>query len=125
VRHCPAGAITLERFLIRAERCLTFHNERLSDVPFPAWVDPAWHNCLVGCMHCQQVCPENKEFLEWVEEGAAFSEEETALLLEGDGVDQLSIETRVKFERFDMMDLFEVLPRNLRVLFDKNGERMD
>jgi formate hydrogenlyase subunit 6/NADH:ubiquinone oxidoreductase subunit I len=50
-------------------------------VPFPAWVDPVWRNCLVGCMICQRACPEKKEFLGWIEEGAEFSKEETALLL--------------------------------------------
>jgi epoxyqueuosine reductase len=116
VRHCPSGAITLERFLVRAERCLTFHNERLSDVAFPAWVNPAWHDCLVGCMHCQRACPENKAFLGWIEEGVAFSEEETALLLEGIAIDRLPTETVAKLECFDIVDLLEVLPRNLSVL---------
>ena len=41
VRHCPTGAITEDRFLIRVERCLTFHNEAADD--FPDWMDPAWH----------------------------------------------------------------------------------
>jgi epoxyqueuosine reductase len=47
LRHCPVGAITSERFLLRAERCITFHNEKPGDVPFPAWMDPSWHNCLI------------------------------------------------------------------------------
>jgi epoxyqueuosine reductase len=38
---CPTGAISSERFLLRAERCLVFHNERSSDHPFPDWIDPA------------------------------------------------------------------------------------
>jgi epoxyqueuosine reductase len=80
---CPTGAITAERFLLRAERCLTFHNERSTDVPFPLWIDPAWHNCLVGCLHCQQICPENRTVWPWVVEGACFTEEETVLLQGG------------------------------------------
>ena len=51
VRKCPTGAIPEDRFLLRAERCLTFHNEHPVDVPFPDWIDPSWHNCLVGCLH--------------------------------------------------------------------------
>jgi epoxyqueuosine reductase len=98
LRNCPTGAIpsatpsTLrpgsgqaslraglrtgpsERFLLRAEQCITFHNEKAGDVPFPAWLDPSWHNCLIGCLDCQRVCPQNKDFLEWVEEGVEFSE---------------------------------------------------
>jgi epoxyqueuosine reductase len=115
MRACPSGAITAERFLIHAERCLTFRNEKPGSVPFPAWVDPAWHNCLVGCMLCQRVCPENKEVLGWVEEGAEFSQEETALLLEGVSPSQLPDALMEKLARWDLVDLFDILPRNLGV----------
>jgi epoxyqueuosine reductase len=124
LRHCPVGAIpsaplrtgTSERFLLRAERCITFHNEKPGDVPFPAWIDPSWHNCLIGCLHCQRVCPENREFLHWVEEGVEFSQEETALLLQGVTLDQLPPATAKKLEQSDMVELLDVLPRNLGVL---------
>jgi epoxyqueuosine reductase len=116
LRHCPVGAITSERFLLRAERCITFHNEKPGDVPFPAWIDPSWHNCLVGCLHCQRVCPQNKEFLHWVEERVEFSQEETALLLQGVALDQLPPATAKKLEQSDVVELLDVLPRNLGVL---------
>jgi len=74
LRHCPVSAIISERFLLRAELCITFHNEKPSDVPFLAWMDPSWHNCLMGCLHCQRVCPQNREFLHWVEERVEFSQ---------------------------------------------------
>jgi epoxyqueuosine reductase len=115
MRACPSGAITAERFLLHAERCLTFRNEKPGDVPFPAWVDPAWHNCLVGCMICQRVCPENKEFLGWIEEGAEFSAEETTLLLEGVSPDQLPDALMEKLARWDLVDLLDILPRNMGV----------
>ena len=116
LRHCPVGAITAERFLLHAERCITFHNEKPVDVPFPAWMDPAWHNCLVGCLHCQRVCPENREVWPWVEEGAEFSQEETALLLEGLPFDQLPAATAEKLERLDLDAFVDILPRNLNAL---------
>jgi epoxyqueuosine reductase len=132
LRHCPVGAIpsatpslrsglrlrtgTSERFLLRAERCITFHNEKPGDVPFPAWIDPSWHNCLIGCLHCQRVCPQNKEFLHWVEERVEFSQEETALLLQGVALDQLPPATAKKLEQSDVIELLDVLPRNLGVL---------
>ena len=96
LRHCPVGAITSERFLLRAERCITFHNEKPGSVPFPAWIDPSWHNCLVGCLHCQRICPQNREFVNWVEDGPQFSEEETALVLKGVPLDQLPADTNAK-----------------------------
>jgi epoxyqueuosine reductase len=115
LRHCPTGAITSERFLLHAERCITFHNEQPGDVPFPAWIDPAWHNCLVGCLHCQRVCPQNKDFWGWVEAGAEFSGEETALFLERLPLDQLPAGTARKLERFDMVEYLDLFARNLGI----------
>ena len=115
VRHCPTGAITEERFLLHAERCIVFHNERPSSVPFPTWIDPSWHNCLEGCMHCQRVCPEDKSFWGWIEGREEFSEEETALLLRGSPQDRLPQETIGKLERLDILGDLELFPRNLGV----------
>lgn len=118
---CPTGAITSERFLIRAERCLVFHNERSPDHPFPAWIDPASHNCLIGCMLCQRFCPEDKAFLEWFDGNETFSHEETSLLLRGALFHQLSATTRAKLERLELLDYLEILPRNLGVFFESSG----
>lgn len=123
LRHCPVGAIPSERFLLHAERCITFHNEKPGDVPFPAWIDSSWHNCLIGCLHCQRVCPPNREFLHWVEEGLEFSQEETALFLQGVALDQLPPATAKKLEQSGMVDLLDVFPRNLAVFLNGNGER--
>ncbi|MBU6999829.1 MAG: hypothetical protein HXS51_03620 [Theionarchaea archaeon] len=116
LKKCPTHAITSERFLINAERCLTLHNEKPSAVPFPQWVDPSWHNCLVGCMQCQYVCPENRKATNWVEEGPVFSEDETALLLEGFLLEELPSETAEKLTHFEMEVLLDIIPRNLKML---------
>jgi epoxyqueuosine reductase len=115
LRNCPTGAITAERFLLRAEQCITFRNEKPGDVPFPAWLAPSWHNCLVGCLHCQSVCPQNREFWQWVEEGPRFSSKETTLLLQGVPLDQLPTATVKKLERSGLVEFLDVLPRNLSV----------
>ncbi len=117
IRNCPTGALTAERFLIRAERCITLHNEQPGDVAFPAWIDPHWHNCLIGCTRCQNICPQNKDFRR-VERGAEFSEQETAMLLDGTPLDQLFAGTREKLERLELSDYAELLPRNLSALLD-------
>ena len=114
LKACPTGAILEDRFLLSAERCLTYHNERTAE--FPDWLDSDWHHCLVGCMHCQLVCPENKDVRGWVEEGPAFSEQETALLLQGTALEQLPSETAEKLRQCEMGDFLEVVPRNLRAL---------
>ncbi|HUS71230.1 MAG TPA: 4Fe-4S double cluster binding domain-containing protein [Anaerolineae bacterium] len=115
-RACPTEAIDPDRFLLRAERCLTFLNEKPPDVPFPAWVDPSWHNCLVGCLRCQRVCPENKAVRDWVVGDEVLSEEETALVLEGTAPEHLPPKAKEKLERLDLIDLLDVLPRNLSAL---------
>lgn len=116
-RKCPTGAIPTDRFLLRAERCITFHNEQPGEIPFPEWIDPKGHNCLVGCLHCQKVCPANKKVINWTEPGPEFSEEETTLILDGKGYDNLPIGTKEKIEKFDLVNYYEVLPRNLSPLF--------
>ena len=118
--RCPSGAIPSDRFLLRAERCLVFHNERSGRYPFPVWLDPAWHNCLIGCMLCQRACPEDRDVLGWVEKGEAFSQEETGLLLDGLELDQLPVVVVNKLKRLDLADSVDALPRNLGVLFAQN-----
>ena len=115
---CPTGAIPTDRFLLRAELCTTFHNERPRDVEFPAWLDRSVHNCLVGCLHCQRVCPENRDVLGWIEQGAEFDAEETRLLMQGTPLEQLPSRTATKLERWDLTELVELFPRNLEVLLE-------
>jgi epoxyqueuosine reductase len=118
VRRCPSGAITTERFLLHGERCIVAHNERPNEIPFPDWLEPEWHNCLVGCLLCQRFCPENRDYLDRIEAGAAFSAEETALLLEGMPLDQLPGEIVKKLVESDLVKYFHVFSRNLKVLFE-------
>jgi epoxyqueuosine reductase len=119
LKSCPSGAITAERFLLHAERCIVYYNEQDADVSFPAWMGSSWHNCLVGCLRCQEVCPENKAIPEWFAEGSQFSAEETALLLEGGSRERLSAATVEKLEQWDMGGWIGIFPRNLGALLEK------
>jgi epoxyqueuosine reductase len=116
---CPTGAIPSDRFLLRAERCISYHNEKKGDIAFPDWMKPSWHNCVVGCLHCQRACPETREFLKWIGQKEKFTEEETALLLKGVTHDQLPKATTEKLERLSLTDYLENLPRNLGVFFNR------
>jgi epoxyqueuosine reductase len=116
---CPTGAIATDRFLLHAERCIVFHNERKGNIPFPNWIDPSWHNCVQGCLHCQRTCPENRNFLQWIEEKQEFSQKETALLLNGASLTQLPATTVEKLEHLDLIGDLDRLPRNLSVFFNK------
>jgi epoxyqueuosine reductase len=77
---CPTGAIREDRFLISGERCFTLFSE--SRKPFPDWARFPKSLCLIGCMTCQQVCPENKGRLRIESSGVELSGEETGALLE-------------------------------------------
>jgi epoxyqueuosine reductase len=118
-QNCPTDAIPNDRFLLRAERCISFHNERKGHIPFPAWIEPSAHGCLVGCMVCQRVCPQNRKFLQWIEEKEKFSQEETELLLKETSCDRLPAKTKRKLQHLDLLEDIDTLPRNLSVLFKK------
>ena len=117
VKACPTAAIGSDRFLLHAERCLTFLNERSKD--FPEWLSPDWHNCLVGCMICQKVCPANKDFVKWIEAGVTFDDAETDLILDGAPEERLPQETHEKLKTQGMMEYYDVLGRNLKALVEK------
>ncbi len=114
LRACPTGAIGKDRFLLHGERCLTYLNEMPSDRPFPSWVDWRWHNAVVGCTRCQDVCPYNREVKDWFVDGERFSEGETARLLNGDfsGEDARELEEKLARCGLDR----SCFPRNLSVL---------
>jgi epoxyqueuosine reductase len=129
--ECPSDAIDPGRFLIRAEMCITFHNEHPNEVPFPEWLDPTWHNCLVGCLICQRACPEDSEVIDWTEDGMEFTEEETRFLLDFEPAGKelwtpegpqapegLPASLAAKLEESDLAGLLEVIPRNLKALLE-------
>ena len=101
--------------LLHGERCLTFFNETPGDWPdcFPA----AAHECLLGCVACQQVCPANAE-MEVVDTGVEFSEAETRTLLEGgeDEGGRGAFGVRCKLVWVGQPYAEPVLGRNLRTL---------
>ena len=103
LNECPTGAIVADRFLVHAERCLTFFNEGSEE--FPGWINRSWHNSLVGCMKCQLVCPVNKLFFNWVEDGEDFDETETRLILDKVGAERLPRETVHKLNRMFNVDV--------------------
>ena len=83
---------------------------------FPEWIDPSWHNSLIGCMMCQDVCPVNKDYTDWIADGGEFIEEETRMILNGASKDDLPIEAIEKLKKFYMLDDYNLLQRNLSVL---------
>jgi epoxyqueuosine reductase len=117
LHKCPTQAIATDRFLLHAERCIVFHNERPAAHPFPEWLDLSSHDCILGCMYCQRFCPVDKEFLAWFEGDEKFSHDETTLILNGCSPGDLPRATVEKLERLELLNDLPILPRNLRVLY--------
>jgi epoxyqueuosine reductase len=113
---CPLGVIDEDRFLIHAERCLTFHNEHAGD--FSKNIDRSFHHCLFGCLRCQIVCPENNKPRKWMEERERFSEYETLVILNGISLDQIPKSTKQKLSKLGLIDDYPLLARNLSVLLN-------
>jgi epoxyqueuosine reductase len=114
-RHaCPTQCIPEDRILIHADRCLTHLNENKGD--FPSWLKAQSHNALVGCMRCQIVCPQNKNFRQMNEQSIVFTEEETTMMLQNTPPECLSRSLLEKLIRFDIDEYYTLLGRNLSVL---------
>jgi epoxyqueuosine reductase len=114
---CPTHCIPKERFLIHADHCLTYLNENKGD--FPSWVTVRSHNALVGCMHCQIVCPQNKKLLQLNEQTINFSEEETSIILQKTPREHLPKALAKKLAGLDIDEYYSLLERNLTVLMNK------
>jgi len=114
---CPTQCIPKERFLIHADHCLTYLNENIGD--FPTWVSFQSHNALVGCMHCQIVCPQNKKFLQLNDQTINFSEEETSIILQKTPRENVSPTLTKKLAGLNIDEYYSLLGRNLTVLMNK------
>ena len=116
MKACPTGAIQKDRFLIRAEICLTYLNEKPSKDRFPSWVHASAHNSLIGCTRCQLACPYDRGVTRRFEDRGRFSEEETAYLLKGRFSGPMAEKMTRKLKPLGL-DL-STFPRNLQVLLD-------
>jgi len=121
-RACPTGAIGEDRVALHQERCITFYSGYSGPQEIPAWLDPDWIECLIGCRGCQLVCPENRRFTRWIGDSWEFSEEETALLLAGATPALLPHALRSKLEAMGLVEFFgereclEMLASKLAIL---------
>ena len=112
VAACPAAALTKGSPWVDTNRCLTAFNERPGE--FPAWLGAEAHNCLVGCLKCQEVCPHNhKKAREVVVDVAADFGAELAAAA---AYAELSPATRALLEEHSLDRYFRVLQRNLAAL---------
>jgi epoxyqueuosine reductase len=114
LENCPSKAILAGSYLVEASKCLTAVNEHQGN--FPDWVEPSMHNCIIGCMKCQEVCPHNKKNLHNFIEPVEFTEEETLYILDDKPLNGASSEFLDKVKLLGIDVYYNVIPRNLRAL---------
>jgi len=118
IAGCPTGALSQQRFLVQAGRCLTFFSE--TAVPWPHDIKNGWdldNKCLVGCMKCQLNCPKNHGKKDWIEPVEIFTEQETRTLMDMTAHDRLPGQTSKKIARLYLTEYIPILSRNLNLLF--------
>lgn len=116
---CTRGAIVPVRFLLYAERCVVIATETEGVLEHGmAHPSPA---CAIGCLRCQQVCPENAGRLAVRESGAAFTAEETAFILRHGALPAhpLAESIRAKFDPLGMTEPPELFVRNAKFLLSR------
>jgi epoxyqueuosine reductase len=120
IKNCPTKAINPERFIINIDRCLTYWNEYPD--PIPEWIDKESHNALVGCMRCQEVCPQNAKHAQTVIIDHPYSEEELSLILSNIEMDKLppKLVDTLKELGHDYSYREKTFARNLQLLLDKD-----
>ena len=119
LKRCPTRAIVDDRFVIHAERCLTFFNEWGDD--FPSDLDPTIHHCLIGCLYCQAHCPVNHRVAMEVENGPSFDSGETEALMAGASKSPLPTSVVDKLEGYGFLEGMPEVTRNLRLLLEVPG----
>jgi len=117
MHKCPCNCIREENFVIDAQKCITWYNERKGE--FPQWIDPDIHNALLGCMKCQMSCPANARVMKFTERFEDILEEDTINVLNGT-IGEAGLKSICEifglFTEADLKDYLPIVKRNLGVL---------
>ena len=119
--NCPTSAIGKDNFIVKAERCLAYYNERAGQ--FPDWIDSMAHNCLIGCIKCQDVCPENSKYTSPLRHKEEFNEEETNMILNNISFEELPINLQAKISSLCLKYYYKHLSRNILPLIQNKNEQ--
>jgi epoxyqueuosine reductase len=117
VRSCPTSCFVQGSLPINIDRCVTLFNERPG--VFPNWMLRSSHTALMGCVRCQDSCPEDGGYAEISEMLEDVSEDETRKILKGMADDALLKSLQRKLRQFRptaSKEAFPILTRNLSVL---------
>ncbi|MCY3410120.1 MAG: 4Fe-4S binding protein [Candidatus Heimdallarchaeota archaeon] len=113
LNSCPNGAISEDNFVVDVSKCITLYNETKEDIP--EWINRTdVHNALMGCMKCQEKCPENKLYIDNVEWLEDMSDAVVMKLLNG----SLEKEDHIIYDKVLLSDeeRMEIFSRNMQLL---------
>lgn len=116
-RSCPTSSLMEGVLPINIDRCVTLYNEQPG--AFPSWMLRSSHTALMGCIRCQDSCPENSGYVQLSEMLEDVSEDETRKILAGTVDDGLLKSLQRKLRQFPAVasrETFPILTRNLSVL---------
>jgi epoxyqueuosine reductase len=121
-RACPNGCFRPDQFIVDASKCLTFLNE--GQGPFPDWLDPGTHHTVVGCLLCQEACPENRNARgNEVYRRFILDREASESLLAGKPLAELPSSAAAAVRAAEMAGDEAKLARNLRALIAASPSR--
>ncbi len=116
-RSCPTACFSWGRFPIDIDKCITLYNEEQG--AFPNWMLRSHHSALMGCLRCQDACPEDGGYAQVSGMLDDVSEDETRKILKGVADDELLKSLQRKLRQFPgaaSKEAFPILTRNLSVL---------
>jgi epoxyqueuosine reductase len=118
---CPTGAIGRDRILLHAEKCYTLFSESLR--PIPESLKPPSPKCIIGCLRCQELCPEDKGLLRSENAPVSFDAEETeAFLGMKPAADGPALKrAQAKFQQLGLSEGFLLFRRNLGRFLQVHG----
>ncbi len=112
INNCPTNALDTDRFVVKANKCITYHNE--SENIFPKWIEK--NNSIIGCLRCQIVCPMNKSNVKNIKNIASFDEKESKQILNEIPLKDLNQTMIKKLESINFIEYYNLLARNLKLL---------
>lgn len=114
VDNCPTGCITEDAFLIEADRCFTYMNEKTDT--FDDLMARYRTGTLLGCNECQNICPCNKEFVKMREGPVYFRTDETRGFLNNTSFSDIPASTASKIADLGLEEYYIHIQKNLKSL---------
>ena len=110
-----SAAYAPAELLPESKKCVECHKKE-TPVIYEQWGQSKHYRANVGCMECQNICPENQRFRDDIEQAADFTGDETRMILDSTPLDGLPEETVEKLTLLDMHTEYAIVPRNLKAL---------